>query len=75
MSFTKSLLVASVAISLSACGTTNSSYESYSQLSDRETMLVKRCSSEAGIPANDPSHAITPSEMQSLTSCIDSNKP
>ncbi len=54
-----------------ACGDGKSSYQ---ESTDRGPMLVKRCANEAGIPANDPQHKITPDEMRKLTACVDRNK-
>ncbi|MGE4261444.1 hypothetical protein [Shewanella sp.] len=56
--------------------TNNSSHSSYSQFqssNDPSDVLVKRCASEAGIPINDPNHAITAEEMTALTNCVDRN--
>ena len=50
-----------------------STYKSYQKSSSPGAMLTKRCAAEAGIPANDPKHRITPEEMRRLTSCIDRN--
>ncbi len=52
----------------------SSTWESFQKSSDPAAMLTKRCAAEAGIPANDPKHRITPQEMSGLTSCIDRNK-
>ena len=51
----------------------SSAYKSYQKSSSPGAMLTKRCAAEAGIPANDPKHRITPEEMRRLTSCIDRN--
>ena len=51
----------------------SSAYESYQKDTSPAAMLTKRCAAEAGIPANDPKHRITPEEMRRLTSCIDRN--
>lgn len=40
--------------------------------SDIINKLLKRCATEAGIPVNSSSHAITPDEMKRLTVCVDS---
>ena len=50
-----------------------SSYDQFQSSSDPVDVLVKRCASEAGIPANNPNHAITPAEMRALTNCVDRN--
>ena len=42
----------------------SSEWDEYQQADDPATKLVKNCASEAGIPENDPKHAITPYEMQ-----------
>ncbi len=52
----------------------SSEWDEYQQADDPATKLVKNCASEAGIPENDPKHAITPYEMQILTDCIDRNR-
>jgi hypothetical protein len=58
---------------LSACSRNDET--SYTQkTSDPSTAIVKSCAIEAGIPADDPKHAITPAEMEKLTKCIDSKK-
>jgi hypothetical protein len=49
-------------------------WESYQKSSDPADVLVKKCSTEAGIPPNDPKHAITTEEMRRLTACIDRNR-
>ena len=52
----------------------SSEWDEYQQADDPATKLVKNCASEAGIPENDPKHAIIPYEMQILTDCIDRNR-
>ena len=49
------------------------SYESYQQSSDPAALITKQCASEAGMPANDPKHKITPDEMSLFTACIERN--
>jgi len=51
-----------------------SSSETQKETYSPSSSLVKNCASEAGIPENDPKHAITPYEMQILTDCIDRNR-
>jgi len=53
--------------------TISSAYESYQRSSSPGAALTKRCASEAGIPANDPQHRITPEEMRRLMSCVNRN--
>lgn len=70
-----SLLIVSL---LQACdgGASSSSktaYEQYQADTDPSTMLVKKCAAKAGIPENNPNHAITPTEFQVMANCIDGN--
>jgi hypothetical protein len=51
-----------------------SEYESYQQSSDPAAVLTRHCAYEAGIPANEPQHRITPEEMHDFTSCIDRSR-
>lgn len=84
MSISKLLLGAFAALTLPACGNgggspssssnAGSAYESYQQASDPATILTKKCAAEAGIPANDPQHRISPEEMNRLTACVDRNR-
>ena len=60
--------------SSSSISSKSSAYEAYQRSSDPADVLVKRCAVEAGIPANDPQHRITPEEMRRLTSCVDRNR-
>ena len=65
-------VIAIFALLLSACS--RSEETSYTQSASAPapgTAIVKACSAEAGIPENDPKHAITPAEMEKLTKCID----
>jgi hypothetical protein len=48
-----------------------SDYKAYQQSNDPTSVLVKRCASTAGIPANESQHKITPQEMRDLTDCVD----
>ena len=57
----------------SSGSTSSSAYEAYQRSSSPGAILTKQCADEAGIPANDPQHRITPEEMRRLTSCIDRN--
>lgn len=58
----------------SSSSSTSSSYQTYQQANDPATTLVKRCATEAGIPANDPQHKITSEQMRLLTACVDRKK-
>ena len=68
------LLANLIAINNPQNNTSQSSYDEYQSSKDPVDMLVKRCASEAGIPANNPNHAITPAEMRALTDCVDRNR-
>jgi len=57
-----------------ATSSKSAAWESYQQSSHPADVLVKRCAAEAGIPANDPKHPITPGELLRLTSCIDRSR-
>ena len=54
--------------------TAQSAYDKFQSSNDPVDELVKRCASKAGIPANNPNHAITPAEMRAFTNCVDRNK-
>ena len=60
--------------STSSGASTSTSYQAYQQATDPATTLVKHCAAEAGIPANDPQHRITPGQMRLMTECVDRKK-
>lgn len=57
-----------------ASPSSSSYWEKYQKADDPVTILLKNCASEAGIPENEPKHAITPDELQVLADCIDRNR-
>jgi hypothetical protein len=65
------ILIAAAEHSQESSYRSNSDWKSYQGSTDPGSMIVKRCAAEAGIPANEPNHQITPQEMQRLATCID----
>ena len=75
--FLRFITVPLLLFALAGCGNDNQSssgYSDYQNSTDTATMIVKRCSTEAGIPENEPKHQITPDEMLKLTTCLDAAK-
>lgn len=63
-----------VVIAIIAANLPSYDYAVYQASQDHTTAITKQCASEAGIPANEPKHKITPDEMRLLAECIDRNK-